>query len=385
MFEEIFTKEFNLSFKRPRSDTCKICDMHTARGSKDSEEYLAHRADFTLATAARQADERRARSTGEIVCLAVDLEKALPCPHISTGEVYYLRQLWCYNCGIHVHNDGSAAMCMWSEHIAGRGADEIASCMLQFFENRSFDTDELVLWTDSCAGQNKNKFIVGFLFLLLGLGIFSVIRQKFPPVGHTQCRCDQDFGIIEKRSRLAVNKLILPDDWRKLVESARTTPFPFQVLEMTKDNVFDFHAFSKNFTFRAKGSDGESVRYTQFREIKVDRRRHFELSYKYSFEEKEKWKTVSYRKNARSKLLDLRDVELKPKFTGEKPIKYKKYKDLQVVSFIMGRAVDLSFLLCLQKLLKYIPESAHEFYKTLPHDGVTPEETKEDTNVEEAE
>lgn len=46
--------------------------------------------------------------------------------------MFYLRQLWVYNFGIHDCTNESAVMCMWNETIAGRGANEILSCLLEY-------------------------------------------------------------------------------------------------------------------------------------------------------------------------------------------------------------------------------------------------------------
>lgn len=204
--------------------------MHTAAGTKTSEAHLKHREDFQRAKEARKLDEHRAKLVGDVVVCAVDLQKALPCPYITIWEVYYLRQCYCYNCGIHIDNDNSACMCMWGENVAGRGASEKASCILWYFENHSYDAiDELIVWTDSCAGQNKNKYVVALWFLLHALRYFSVFRQKFPEVGHSLCSYDRDFGLIEKAARRTENKLIVPSDQMELAKNVRANPYPFEV------------------------------------------------------------------------------------------------------------------------------------------------------------
>ena len=64
----------------------------------------------------------------------------LPVPTLTHGSMFYLHQLWVYNFGVHVRTTGSATMYIWNESIAGRGADEICSCLRLFY---------------SCFGQNK--------------------------------------------------------------------------------------------------------------------------------------------------------------------------------------------------------------------------------------
>ena len=46
-------------------------------------------------------DAAYAKSQADTEMLTFDLEKSLPTPVLSTGVVYYKRQLWSYNQGIH--------------------------------------------------------------------------------------------------------------------------------------------------------------------------------------------------------------------------------------------------------------------------------------------
>ena len=44
---------------------------------------------------------------------------------------------------------------VWAENNGRRGSCEVASCLNQIFMKRS-GANNLVLWSDGCAGQNKN-------------------------------------------------------------------------------------------------------------------------------------------------------------------------------------------------------------------------------------
>ena len=48
---------------------------------------------------ADQAQAREANTNMHIVFF--DVQKALRTQKLETNKAYYLRQLWCYNCGIH--------------------------------------------------------------------------------------------------------------------------------------------------------------------------------------------------------------------------------------------------------------------------------------------
>jgi len=64
---------------------------------------------------------------------------------------------------------------------------------------------KLVAWCDSCAGQNKNFFIICLWQYLILMKSFCSIEQKFPEPGHSYLDSDRDFAQIEKLVRKEQN------------------------------------------------------------------------------------------------------------------------------------------------------------------------------------
>ncbi|KAJ8876320.1 hypothetical protein PR048_020765, partial [Dryococelus australis] len=134
-YRHIFNNEFNLSFGHPKSDTCKTCDPDAA-----SEEltagYEAPKAERELA--------RNSRST-----------------------------MLFYNLGVHIiaKDVDKTAFCTWTEYQAGKGSSEIFNSLLRIIEVDVLLKEKyhLILWTDSCSGQNKN---------LLMTRLYQCIVQK---------------------------------------------------------------------------------------------------------------------------------------------------------------------------------------------------------------
>ncbi len=54
----------------------------------------------------------------------------------------------------------------------------------------------LYVQMDNCAGQNKNRYVLAFLSLLVELGIFKKVKVSFLMVGHTHEDVDQFFSRI---------------------------------------------------------------------------------------------------------------------------------------------------------------------------------------------
>ena len=132
LYCKIFNEEFNLGFGYPRSDTCETCDeLHIAiRACKSESEKEALQTDLAshqeTASQGYQSlcnDKAMVKGSNDSALLTFDLMQNLPVPTLTHNSMFYLRQIWVYNLGIHNCDDGSATMCMWSEATAGRGAD----------------------------------------------------------------------------------------------------------------------------------------------------------------------------------------------------------------------------------------------------------------------
>ena len=86
----------------------------------------------------------------------------------------------------------------WTEAVAGRGADEVISSLLAFFDVSGIQGGHLIAWSDSCGGQNKNFYVVSLWQYLIKSNKFALIEHKFPEVGHSYLDSDRDFALIEK-------------------------------------------------------------------------------------------------------------------------------------------------------------------------------------------
>jgi len=150
--------------------------------------------------------------------LTFDLQQNLPVPTLTHGAMFYMRQLWVYNFGIHNCSGGSAVMCVWNECIAGRGSNEIISCLLEYFAREQPQAKKLTCYSDSCFGQNKNTQMICFWSKLINKGQFTRIDHKFLVRGHTYLPNDRDFAHIEKRKDSAM--VYLPEDWERIIQEA---------------------------------------------------------------------------------------------------------------------------------------------------------------------
>ncbi len=141
---------------------CKTCDSLNCRIKDCTNEEMmsvlikevdAHHGLAELGFQSLQNDTTLA--TASKIVISFDLQQNLPVPFIQTGLVFYLRQLWVYNLGIHNVVNGNGYMCMWDESIAKRGSDEVASCLLNYLQTLRIKPKHLITYSDG----SKQKFL----------------------------------------------------------------------------------------------------------------------------------------------------------------------------------------------------------------------------------
>ena len=128
-----------------------------------------------------------------------DFQQNLPLPTLTHSDVFYCRQLWVYNFGIHDCVSDKGVMHLWDETTAKRGSSEVASCLHRCLSQRSTGAKHLVLFSDGCPGQNKNRIIATFLLKLVHDGQFEQVDHFFLVRGHTFLPNDRDFSVIERK------------------------------------------------------------------------------------------------------------------------------------------------------------------------------------------
>jgi hypothetical protein len=252
-YKAVFLKDFpKLSFQKPRQDTCKTCDqlnivtkVDGPKGEAAKLELEAHQSEAERAyDSAKEDFTKSTLPNGNICTITIDLQKVFPLPKLTHSTMFYSRQLSAYNFGIHVADAGNAIMCTWHEGIAGRGGNEMATCLLQAINTGMLETEKkhLVVYSDNCAGQLKNRMLVYLYLMLIKSGHFDTIEHKFLLSGHSYSVADRDFAVIEKRSR-TTSRMQSLEDVKAVIRSARVIQ-PFQVLDLSEKTFFDFSTAS---------------------------------------------------------------------------------------------------------------------------------------------
>ncbi|KAG0724555.1 hypothetical protein GWK47_005032 [Chionoecetes opilio] len=249
-------------FKPPRTDVCNTCAkyetmINSATDDQAKANVEASRAEhLAIAQVPRDLLRQNEQMAGNgqnpnLKVVGMDLQQTLPCPRLSTGIAYYKCKLWLYNFCVYDLIEKQGTMFMWNETVAGRGSDEMASCLLNWLKIKVYQQKQdflfLRIFCDNCAGQNKN--INMLLMALQQVHMKRLFRVEFVFLksGRSYLPCDRAFGSIEKWIRKR-ESIATPQDYHEIIRSAVKK---FLVVPMTRDDFFDVKALQNEVSQRS--------------------------------------------------------------------------------------------------------------------------------------
>lgn len=269
-YRYIFNHHYNIGFGYPRTDTCSTCDEFKARvhdlelkihnnsgdsGSLQAElkkiniEHDIHLRKAESFYERKRTARKAAQKSTEIEAICMDYQKNLSVPNISTNNVYYKRQLSFYLFNIHTLSTQESVFYSYDESVGKKGSDEVTSMLYDFICNfLKPEVRHLIVFCDSCAGQNKNFTLFRFAYFLVHIiGRLDSFKMVFPIRGHSYMECDRNMGLINTKSYTEV-----PDDWISIIANARVKPSPFLVVKCDQSIFQGWTSFFQKTNFQQK-------------------------------------------------------------------------------------------------------------------------------------
>lgn len=286
-----------------------------------------------------------AKSEAGLHAITFDLQQAMPIPKLSTGPAFYLRKIWGYNFGIHCLNDEQGFCFFWDESVAGRGSEEIISCLNEYFTGNDIHAERLVVTSDNCSGQNKNWAMIAYWMNLISTGRFDTIEHHFPLPGHTMLPSDEDFGIIESFTRKHVSSIFTPEEWISVITKC-CRKRPMKVCHMKQDKFMTFNNLKAGLNQRMVTQEGHKISFLDITKLRFSKNKKNTLEVCTHYNN-DIWEEVSVAPRGRQKQFS--KISLKVKHAGPRSIDLLKAKDVR-------------------SLYQYIPQKCIEEYynKILP-------------------
>lgn len=230
LFKKIFNTEFNIGFHFPRKDKCLKCTQYENNESFDEEEKRKHLIDKEESAERFKAHQSIHNKDNSVLCASFDLQKVLNTPHGENMMLYYSRKVAVYNLTFYESGTRNGFCYTWSENNGKRGANEISSILEKYINNVDLrgTVKHLLLYCDSCPGQNKNKIVLTCLNeILKKCNTLLSIQINYLLPGHTYMPVDSMHSIIEKNLKGII--VWAPSQWSTIFNLSRKTPRPYEV------------------------------------------------------------------------------------------------------------------------------------------------------------
>lgn len=214
VFKKVVTTEFNIGFHVPRKDKCLKCTQFENDKDINEEEKLKHFKDKKETTERFKAHQDIHNKDDTILCTTFDLQKVLNTPHGENMMLYYSRKLAVYNLTFYESGTRNGFCYTWSEIDGKRGANEASSILQKYINevDHRGTVKHLLLYCDSCPGQNKNKTVLTCINVTLqNCNNLLSIQINYLLPGHTYMPVDSVHSVIEK----SLNGVIIwaPSQW----------------------------------------------------------------------------------------------------------------------------------------------------------------------------
>ena len=263
LYRDVFRREFNIDFHKPKKDRCDICEAYKAipePSQVENQEHAAHVAAKMKTKEERDADRKDTSPQHATVCF--DLQNVISLPRANISSFFYRRKLAVYNLTAHCSTNKRGYCAIWNEGMSGRSGNDIASSVVKILQTISTDNPQvtrLTLWSDSCISQNKNRVMsLAVMHYLESQSQVESILQKFGTPGHSPIQeVDNLHSQIEKTlSRAEIFSPVGLLRTLKLVNRRN----PLRIIQMRQRDFMDFHRSANLMNF-------DSVPFMKVREI----------------------------------------------------------------------------------------------------------------------
>lgn len=165
----------------------------------------------------------------------MDLQSVLLSPKLLVSQIYYSQKLQVHDFTIYSLNNGDVFLYVWHEGEGAVTANEFVSCIADFIAAMSQKYREIVLISDGCSYQNRNRILASELSRL-AVKHNMIIEQLILEKGHTMMEADSVHSTLEA---LFKPPICSPGDYVSRMRTARPKK-PYSIKQVD-------HRFFKNY------------------------------------------------------------------------------------------------------------------------------------------
>ncbi|XP_011193975.2 uncharacterized protein LOC105219498 [Zeugodacus cucurbitae] len=241
-FYTTFTEDFNISFFAPKKDLCAQCEAYTDMTAAEKLSYKAiHENHLQESNFAQEAKRKDIENENAVVAV-YNWQAIMQLPKGEASTYYYKSKINVFNFTVYNMKTNNCQCYVWDEANGKRGVNELGTCVLEYIKSLAQNNhDEIIFYSDNCAGQQENKFIiVMYLYAVRYLGIKS-ITHKFLIKGHNQNEVDSAHTLIERVTKrmLKSGPIYTTESLITIIRSAKKTGQPLLVKEMCYEDFFE--------------------------------------------------------------------------------------------------------------------------------------------------
>lgn len=168
--------------------------------------------------------------SSDMLVVTMDMQSVLLCPKLLVSEQYYKQKLAIHNFTFYVKNTKDVYLYVWHEGEGGVNSNNITTCVLHFLQQYCISYKKVVLISDGCTYQNRNKVLCSALANFSSsrdVEIQQIILEK----GHTMMEVDSVHSTLEQ---LFSPPIYSPADYIHLMRRARPSqPYIINYLDYT--------------------------------------------------------------------------------------------------------------------------------------------------------
>lgn len=251
----------------------------------------------------------------------MDMQSVLLCPKLLVSEQYYKQKLALHNFTFYIKNTKDVHLYVWHEGEGGVNSNNITSCIIHFLQNCCTLHKKVVLISDGCTYQNRNKVLCSALANFARSKKIE-IEQLILERGHTMMEVDSVHSTLEN---VFNPPICAPSDYISRMSCARPSQ-PYKINLLDYKFFKDYEHVPGNFkTIRPGMKTGDpavcDIRALLYKNNNV----------MYKLRHTDEWKSLPQKRKQPQK------VDLKPLYMHRPKIDRNKYQSLQSLKQFMHR------------------------------------------------